>query len=517
MQGKKHYQPKLFKHLELSSRIPENNFYRRLKESLDLRFLYKLTKSYYGMCGQKSVDPVVFFKLCLIGYLENIISDRKLIEHCSMRLDILFFLEYDIDEELPWHSTISRTRQLFPEDIFEQVFHKVFSMCVSKGMVAGHTQAIDSAPVKANASMESLELKVPEEELEDHLRKIRYMSNRDRKAKKDKAPEQQRQISASERELKELKSRNKKWHEDQSERPGAKNKNAKYTSNKTHYSPTDPDARISVKPGKARKLNYTAQLVVDTAHHVITDISAAYADKKDNQSLEQITHRVKRRLHKAGMLWHNLIADTGYSSGENYAFLERKGLRGFIPPHGTYKGCPAGFTYDEQGDYYLCRNNKKLLYKGTKPNVKGIKVNHYATVRQDCRDCAYASGCKGKSYEKRVTVTYYKPEYERAIERINSKQGQYMKKKRQSTVEPVFGTLTQFLGLRKVNTKGIRQANKVLLMSAVAYNIKKYLKFTEKRSKSVANQCKKTTLRSINQLWLSIISYKSFKIIRTAY
>lgn len=454
MQGKKYYQPKLFKQLELSSRVPESNLYRRLKEVLDLHYLYKLTAPFYGSCGQKSVDPVVFFKLCLIGYLENIISDRKLIEHCSMRLDILFFLEYDIDEELPWHSTISRTRQLFPENVFEQVFNKVFTMCVEKGMVAGHTQAIDSAPVKANASMESLELKVPEQELDDHLRKIRYMSNRDRKVKKNKAPEQQRQISASDRELKELKSRNKKWSKDQSERPGAKSKNARYTSNKTHYSPTDPDARISVKPGKARKLNYTAQLVVDTAHHVITDISAGFADKKDNQSLEQITYRVNKRLHTAGMLWHNLIADTGYSSGESYAFLEREGLRGYIPPHGTYKGCPDGFTYDKDGDYYLCQNNKKLLFKGTKPNVKGIKVNHYATLRQDCRDCVYASGCKGKSHEKRVTVTYYKPEYERAIQRVGSSQGAYMKKKRQSTVEPVIGTLTQFMGLTQSEYQG---------------------------------------------------------------
>ena len=139
MQGKKYYQPKLFKNIELSSRVPESNFYRRLKEVLDFGFLYKFTKPYYGSCGQKSVDPVVFFKLCLIGYLENIIYDRKLIEHCSMRLDMLYFLDYDIDEELPWHSTISRTRQLFPEQIFEQLFNKVFTMCVDKGMVTGHT------------------------------------------------------------------------------------------------------------------------------------------------------------------------------------------------------------------------------------------------------------------------------------------------------------------------------------------------------------------------------------------
>ena len=168
MQGKKDYQEKLFAHFQLSERIPTQNFYRSLKEVLHLEFLYPLTKPFYGESGQKSIDPIVFFNLCLVGYIENLISDRKLIQHCSMRLDILCFSGYDIDEELPWHSTISRTRQLFPESVFEEVFTKVLSMCVEKGMVSGHTQAIDSAPIKANASMDTLEIKVPEEDLEAH-------------------------------------------------------------------------------------------------------------------------------------------------------------------------------------------------------------------------------------------------------------------------------------------------------------------------------------------------------------
>jgi hypothetical protein len=61
-----------------------------------------------------------------------------------------------------------------------------------------------------------------------------------------------------------------------------------------------------------------------------------------------------------------------------------------------------------------------------------------------------------------------------------------MEGKRQSTVEPVFGTLTQFMGLRKVNTIGLKQANKCMHLSAMAYNLKKYLKFTQKRAKSGA-------------------------------
>ena len=87
---------------------------------------------------------------------------------------------------------------------------------------------------------------------------------------------------------------------------------------------------------------------------------------------------------------------------------------------------------------------------------------------------------------KKFSVTYYRAEYERNIARVQSKKGRYLKGKRQSTVEPVFGTLTQFMGLRKINTIGIVQANKVMHMSAIAYNLKKYLKFMTKRVKSDA-------------------------------
>lgn len=520
MQGKKYYQPKLFKQVELSDRIPKNNFYRHLKQVLDFRFLYKLTCSYYGSCGQKSIDPIVFFKLCLVGYLENIISDRKLIEHCSMRMDILYFLDYDIDEELPWHSTLSRTRQLFPEEIFEELFNTVFSMCVEKGMVSGHSQAIDSAPVKANASMDSLELKVPKEELEDHLRKIRYMSTPDRarKSKQNKACSTQQTITASDRELKEIKSRNKKWSKDQDERPGAKNKEAKYTSNKTHYSPTDPDARISVKPGKARKLNYQSQMAVDSAHHVISHIGADYADLKDNQSLSSIIKKLKPRLESHELLWENLLADTAYSSGENYALLEKENIKSYIPPHGTYKGGPDGFTYHKEGDYWICSQGEKVVFRKIQIERKNFNRKRiYLTKPNDCKECPIKTTCIGKSKERRITVTYFREEYERAISRVNSKTGKYMKSKRQSTVEPVFGSLTQFFGMRKVNTIGLKQANKVMMMAAMAYNLKKYLKFSTKTIQTVAISASTFCFHIIEHISPYLSPNKHFKLLTLHY
>ena len=59
MQGKKDYQEKLFTNFLLSDRVPEENFYCRLKDALDLHFLYSLTKDFYGSSGQKSIDPFI--------------------------------------------------------------------------------------------------------------------------------------------------------------------------------------------------------------------------------------------------------------------------------------------------------------------------------------------------------------------------------------------------------------------------------------------------------------------------
>jgi len=80
--------------------------------------------------------------------------------------------------------------------------------------------------------------------------------------------------------------------------------------------------------------------------------------------------------------------------------------------------------------------------------------------------------------------------------------GRKLKYKRQSRVEPVFGTLTQFPGLRKINTKGIKQANKVMHMAAIACNLKKYLKFDQKLA-----QIKRKSLALKNSAIYSIMVF----------
>ena len=189
-----------------------------------------------------------------------------------------------------------------------------------------------------------------------------------------------------------------------------------------------------------------------------------------------MTLRLNSRLQKQGLLWRNVLADAGYSSGENYDFLERHGLVSYIPPHGTYKGGPEGFTFVKDENYWLCPEGKKATFHGRKPE-KNTLQDHYLTKRSDCKNCPVRTQCLGKSTEKRIRITIWVDQYERNNKRVKSRFGRQMKSKRQSTVEPVWGTLTQFMGLRKINTIGLKQANKVMHLAATAYNLKKLLKF----------------------------------------
>jgi len=121
---------------------------------------------------------------------------------------------------------------------------------------------------------------------------------------------------------------------------GSTHTKARLLSNKTHYSTTDPDARVSVKPGKTRALNYLCSLAVDTAQGVISHVQADFADSRDSVHLPSLVRRLQPRLQAHGLPWHELLADAGYANGSNYAFLEERGVTPWIPVLGQYKPRP---------------------------------------------------------------------------------------------------------------------------------------------------------------------------------
>ncbi len=97
--------------LSLEELVPEDNFYRRLEATLDLSFVRDLVKECYASSGRPSVDPVVFFRLQLVMFFEDIRSERELIRVAADRLSIRWFLGYDLHEPLPDHSSLTRIRE----------------------------------------------------------------------------------------------------------------------------------------------------------------------------------------------------------------------------------------------------------------------------------------------------------------------------------------------------------------------------------------------------------------------
>jgi hypothetical protein len=125
-------------------------------------------------------------------------------------------------------------------------------------------------------------------------------------------------------------------------------------SNKTNYSPTDADARISLKPGKARALNYLCSLAVDTARGVISHVQADFADSRDSLHLPRLLGGLQQRLRTHELRVRDLLADAGYGNGSNYALLEAQRVTAWIPAFGQYKPAIAGFAYDALTDAYTC-------------------------------------------------------------------------------------------------------------------------------------------------------------------
>src|SRR5690606_19492772 len=97
--------------------------------------------------------------------------------------------------------------------------------------------------------------------------------------------------------------------------------------------------------------------------------------------------------------------------------------------------------------------------------------------------------CCGKTTKfKKIDESIHKPLYDRMHKKLTENKSYHRRlvKRRSSTVEPVLGTLINHHNMKRINSRGMSQANKHVLMPALCYNLKKYLKFTYKITSSIA-------------------------------
>jgi transposase len=122
MMGRHKYAAKLYYNLSLEGLVRRNHLLRLIANAIDFSFIYEVARPHYSYTGQTSIDPVVLFKTLLIGYLYGVTSERRLMEEIQDNLAYRWFLGYDLDEQVPDHSVLSKARVRFGPDVFESFF-----------------------------------------------------------------------------------------------------------------------------------------------------------------------------------------------------------------------------------------------------------------------------------------------------------------------------------------------------------------------------------------------------------
>jgi transposase len=418
-------------------RPARTNFYARLNSAVGtwsvlcapLRFAFSQKKD------GRPVDHVVYFKIFLIGYLENIIFDTDLAERIADSLAIREFLGYGPTERTPDHSSIGRVRAQFAKSgQLEQVFDSVVALCVKEGLVGGEQAAVDSTLLPANASLSSLECVSTRMSVSDHLKQAREAGQK---------PE---------------------------------------VSNKDFRSTSDPDARIAKKGANCpRGMYHKATCVTDSKSQVIVAAHVCQADQNDATAAVPALEHANEVLKSNDLKLATVVADAGYDDCNFHAFvedLEASPITNYTTnknhkPDGFTKDC---FEYDAERNVYICPN--KAILKPQKP-----QENHtqYRSSVKGCAGCPFKDRCLDLEAKTR-TVSRHKNEAarERNIARCHTDEGRAALAERKTIVEPPFGHMKRFGGLELINCRGTKKAQVKLLMGAIAWNLIKIVNKTAK-------------------------------------
>ena len=163
--------------------------------------------------------------------------------------------------------------------------------------------------------------------------------------------------------------------------------------------------------------------------------------------------------------------------------MDQQNINAYIPLSGGALIGSEGFRYDEQRDCYICLNNKILKGSGRIVDDGKGPVRKYFSLKTDCEVCPLRSNCiSAKAKTKKVQHSYYRLLLDEAKERATCAKGQSMKRRQSATVEPVWGTLINFTGIKRIDPRGLSAANKCLILAATCYNLKKWMKHILKAS-----------------------------------
>ena len=306
-------QEALFIASEGLGKSPGHPFYRKLNELLAEagfdRWIEGRCQRYYATeekRGQPSIPPGVYFRMLLVGYFEDIDSQRGIAWRCADSLSLRQFLGVPLHESTPDHSTLTNTRNRFPHEVFDEVFQFVLQIAANKKLLSGKTVGVDSTTLEANAAMKSI---VRRDTGEDWKQYVTRLMREDGMIEADQEPT------------------------DEDVRRYDKKRKNKRVSNEEWVSATDAESRITqLKDGRTH-LAYKAEHVVDLKSDLVLAAAIHKADEADTETLSDSVMEAQNNLNQAGSQTEieEVVADKGYHAAHTLELCEALGLRTYIP------------------------------------------------------------------------------------------------------------------------------------------------------------------------------------------
>ena len=238
--------------------------------------------------GRPGIDPVVYFKMLMVGFFEDIASERGIAERCSDSISIRAFLGYDLTQTTPDHSTLSIIRQRLGEEIYDEVFLVILSALDKHGLLKGKNVGIDASVIQANAALKSLINRNTEEAYWEYVRRLASENGID-----PKNADAVRQFDR---------------------------KRPKKMSNEEWVNPHDPDAKIGQTKAGATDMIYKPEHTVDLDTGAILQaegIRTVISDPVKNRKLENLGTEDAQVVRKAKR-------SAGSKSGKE--LLRRRGM-----------------------------------------------------------------------------------------------------------------------------------------------------------------------------------------------
>jgi len=453
MMGIKSYQERMFYNFSLSGKVPQDHLVRTLNEVLDLRFVRELVAGKYSHTGQRSVDPEVLFKMMLIGYFYGITSERRLAEDISVNMAYMWYLGYDVDEQTPNHSVISKARARYGRAVFEEFFNRILEQCVKAGLVRGEKVFADSTYIRADASLKSLVLR--QDAVEPALSSKEFVDKVFTENKTEAETEHKNDDTTD---------------PDNQPKPP---EHRQTFSNKTHVSTTDPQAAVISHGQKLPlQLAYKEHFTVDSHARVITAVEVTSALVGDESQLVNLIEKQPIAIKEVG-------ADTKYGTCSNYKYLIEHNILPSIPsweggsPSREKRFPQKQFTYDQVTDTYTCPQGKQL----TRGSDAVYNNSHtYHAKKKDCNECPLREKCVSPRVSCRHIFRQIHQSFkDRAKEYLSTEHAQETIRQRKCYAELINAESKTRHGLRRAMFRGLDNMTIQVLLTASVQNIKRLL------------------------------------------